>query len=107
MAGYSTGVTVTWRGTAIGEATDIKAMYGGNLPVSRSSRFSPEAGTVEIASLSTASHTVGNDYGRKGSLSFSGGGVSFSMKAVLLSFDLTAKVNDVWRLKSVFRIVQE
>lgn len=108
MAGYCAGVTVSFRGVSIGEPTDIKATTGGNLPVGRGSAFAVDAGSVEVSSLSTAAGGANSStYGLKGTLSISGGGVAFTTKAIHQSFDIAGKVNDVWRFRNVFRIVQE
>lgn len=106
MADYCAGVTVTWRGTSLGEVTDVKVTHGGELPIGRNSTFTADGGTVEIATLNTAGDGIAS-YGLKGPLVFSGGGQSFSTKAIVQTFDITGKVNDVWRYRSVFRIVKE
>ena len=112
MAGYCTGVTVNWRGTAIGEVTEYRVAAGGSLPQSRGSTaagstpWSMDAGTVELSSVSTAAMRI-SEYGTKGLLSFTGSGLTVTTKAICQTLDITAKVNDVYRLKSVFRIVQE
>jgi hypothetical protein len=106
MAGYCTGVTVNWRGTAIGEVTEYRVNAGGSLPLARQGVFAIDAGTVEVSSLSTAAMRL-SEYGLKGVLSFSGDGLAVSTKAVCQTLDISAKVNDVYRLKGVFRIVQE
>jgi hypothetical protein len=106
MAGYCTGVTVNWRGTAIGEVTEYRVNAGGSLPLARQGVFAIDAGTVEVSSLSTAAMRL-SEYGLKGLLSFSGGGLTVTTKAICQTLDISAKVNDVYRLKSVFRIVQE
>jgi hypothetical protein len=48
-----------------------------------------------------------SEYGTKGLLSFSGGGLTVTTKAICQTLDISAKVNDVYRLKSTFRIVRE
>jgi len=112
MAGYCTGVVVSWRGTAIGEVTEFRVGAGGSLPLARGSTvagstpWALDAGTVELASVSTAAMKL-SEYGTKGLLSFVGGGLTLTTKAICQTLDVSAKVNDVYRLKSVFRIVQE
>jgi len=108
MAGYCTGVTVSWRGNAIGEVTEYRVNAGGSLPLARQGVFAVDAGTVEVSSLSTSSSAISlSQYGTKGVLSFGGSGLTFSTKAICQTLDISAKVNDVYRLKGVFRIVQE
>jgi hypothetical protein len=110
MAGYCTGVTVNWRGTEIGEVSEFRVGAGGGLPLARGvsggKPWAIDAGTVELASFSTAAMKL-SEYGTKGLLSFSGGGLTLTTKAICQTLDIAGKVNDVYRLKSVFRIVQE
>jgi hypothetical protein len=106
MAGYCTGVAVSWRGTALGEVSEFRINAGGSLPIGRDSTFAVDAGTVEVSSLATAAMKL-SEYGTKGLLSFSGGGLTVTTKAICQTLDISAKVNDVYRLKSTFRIVKE
>jgi hypothetical protein len=114
MAGYCTGVTVNWRGAAIGEMTEFRVGAGGSLPLGRGvsggTPWAMEMGTVELASLSTAQSGSAmslSEYGTKGLLSFSGGGLTLTTKAICQTLDVSGKVNDVYRFKGVFRIVKE
>ena len=113
MAGYCTGVIVNWRGSPIGEVTDYRVAVGGGLPQSRGaaggSPWSMDLGTVELSSLSTAAGATINvsEYGMKGLLAFTGSGFALTTKAICQTLDISAKVNDVYRIKSVFRIVKE
>ena len=115
MAGYCTGVAVSWRGTAIGEVTEFRVGNGGSLPLGRGSTavsggWAMDMGTVELASLNTAATTSTmslSEYGAKGVLSFSGGGLTVTTKAICQTLDISGKVNDVFRFKGVFRIVKE
>jgi hypothetical protein len=106
MAGYCTGVAVSYRGTALGEVSEFRINAGGSLPIGRDSTFAVDAGTVEVSSLATAAMKL-SEYGTKGLLSFSGGGLTVTTKAICQTLDISAKVNDVYRLKSTFRIVRE
>ena len=115
MAGYCTGVIVEWRGSPIGEVTEYRVAVGGGLPQSRGSTaaggtpWSMDLGTVELSSLSTAATATINvsEYGMKGLLAFTGSGIALTTKAICQTLDISAKVNDVYRIKSVFRIVKE
>ena len=111
MAGYCTGVIVNWRGSPIGEVTEYRVAVGGGLPQSRGAAgaWSMDLGTVELSSLSTATGATINvsEYGMKGLLAFSGSGIALTTKAICQTLDISAKVNDVYRIKSVFRIVKE
>ena len=100
-----TGTTVTWLGSQIGEVAQIRYLAGGSLPIARSGGvFAVDAGTVEVSSFGTVSVS---QQGLKGTLAISSQLVSVTTKAVLLSVDIGATVNDAWRVKSTFRIVKE
>ena len=99
-----TGTTVTWRGSSIGEVSQIRYLAGGGLPVGRQSPFAVDAGTVEVSSFSTVSPA---QYGMKGELAIASQFVSVTTKAICLSVDIGATVNDAWRYKTTFRIVKE
>ena len=98
------GTTVTWAGNPIGEVAQIRYLAGGSLPIARNSTFSVDAGTVEVSSFGTVSLS---QQGLKNTLAISSELVSVTTKAVLLSVDIGATVNDAWRVKSTFRIVKE
>ena len=106
MATGCAGVTATWNGTAFGEVTDIKVAAGGSLPVGRDSLFAVDAGTIEIACLATANITMAQ-HGVKATLDISGGGLTFTTKAVCQSLQLAGKVNDVARYAATFKISKE
>ena len=115
MAAPCTGVSVAWRGTAIGEVSEFRVVAGGSLPLARGSSaaasgaWSLDMGTVELSSFSTAQSGVAlglGEYGRKGLLSFSGGGLTLTTKAICQTLDI-AGVQDVYRFKGTFRIVKE
>ena len=72
MATACAGVTVTWGGVSFSEVTDIKINAGGSLPIGRSSTFSLDAGTIEIACLATANVSLA-ERGLKKTLAFTGG----------------------------------
>lgn len=98
------GTTVSWLGSSIGEVAQIRYLAGGSLPIGRASTFAVDAGTVEVSSFGTVSAA---QQGLKGTLAISSQLVSVTTKAILLSVDIGATVNDAWRVKSTFRIVKE
>lgn len=98
------GTTVSWRGTSVSEVAQIRYFAGGSLPIGRASTFAVDAGIVEISSFGTVSLAT---QGLKGTLAISSQLVSVTTKAVLLSVDIGANVNDAWRVKSTFRLVKE
>lgn len=98
------GTTVSWKGTSISEVAQIRYLAGGALPAGRVSPFAVDAGTVEVSSFGTVSLAT---QGLKGTLALTSQLVTVTAKAVLLSVDIGANVNDAWRVKSTFRIVKE
>jgi hypothetical protein len=125
MAHVTAGITAQWDATALGEITEIKWTHGGGLPQSRGSTvagtrpWSLDLGTIDISHLSA--EAVGNvtqQWGRKATLAIGGTArnslntasivtVNLTTKAICQTLDIGAKVNDVWRYKSTFKIVME
>jgi hypothetical protein len=106
MAIYCAGLTVTWNSVPLGEVVDLKVVNGGSLPLGRDSTYSVDAGSIEIACLSTAAISSGQR-GLKASLAISGGGMDFTTKAVCQTLQLVGKVNDIARYTGTFKIVRE
>ena len=106
MANNCAGLTASWNAVQFGELTDIKVTCGGSLPLGRASLFSVDAGSIEIACLSTANISA-SQHGLKSTLSIGGGGMDFTAKAVCQTLQLAGKVNDVARYSATFKIVKE
>ena len=124
----TSGITATWGGTALGDITEIKWVFGGGMPQGRggsgttasggtATYWSMDAGTIEITAFGTALART-DQWGRKATLAVGGTArvatatatvitVNLSCKAVCQTLDLGAKVNDVWRHKGTFKIVLE
>lgn len=110
MATYATGITATWNSVAIGEVIDIKVVHGGQMPATRSGEpWAVDAGTIDIQCLSTASGsaTSPSEYGAKRTLAITGGGLTYTTKAVLQRLELVGKVNDVARYAMSFKRTPE
>lgn len=114
MAIPCTGVTITWGGLSLGEVTEIESTRGGSLPLSRgptataaaAAPWTFDAGTIEVKCLSTANLSA-SQYGLKKSLAFTGGGLTYSTKAICQTLRMTGKVNDVARYAATFKVVME
>ena len=106
MAIPCTGVTAKWDNVSFAEVTKIDATRGGSLPMGRDSTWTVDAGTIEITSLSTAQLSA-SQYGRKATLDISGGGLTFTTKAICQTLRATGTVNDVTRYVGTFKIVME
>ena len=106
MANVCTGVTASWNSTDFGEVVEIKVNAGGSLPLARASTWAFDVGTIDISCLSTANVSLAQ-YGKKATLAISGGGLTFSTKAVCERVQLSGKVNDIARYAMTFKITPE
>lgn len=106
MAILCTGVTITWGGATLGEVVEIESTRGGSLPIGRSGVFAVDAGTIEVKCLSTANLSA-TEYGLKKSLALTGGGLTYTTKAICQTLRMTGKVNDVARYAATFKVVME
>jgi hypothetical protein len=118
MPHVTAGITAKWGTTSLGDITELKWLNGGGLPQARSGGpWSFDLGTIEVTSLSP---TLGDtsQWGKKATLAIGGTArshtatatvitVSLTTKAICQTLDMGAKVNDVWRYKGTFKIVQE
>lgn len=108
MAEACAGVSATWGGQSLGEVVEIVATHGGELPLGRgpTGAWSFDAGTIEIKCLSSAQLSI-TEYGMKKPLAFTGGGLTFSTKAICQTLRLSGQVNDVARYAASFKICLE
>jgi hypothetical protein len=106
MANECAGVTASWDSTNFGEVVEIKVNAGGGLPLARASTWAFDVGTIDISCLSTANVSLAQ-YGKKATLSISGGGLTFSTKAICERVQLSGKVNDIARYAVTFKITPE
>jgi hypothetical protein len=106
MATECAGVTASWNSTNFGEVVEIKVNAGGSLPLARASTWTFDAGTIDISCLSTANVSLAQ-YGKKDTLTISGGGLTFSTKAVCERVQLSGRVNDIARYAVTFKITPE
>lgn len=113
MAIACTGVTATWGGLTLGEVVEIDVTKGGSLPIGRGTTavaftgaWAIDAGTIDLKCLSTANLSMA-EYGLKKPLAFTGGGLTFSTKAICQTLRMSGKVNDVARYAATFKICLE
>lgn len=102
MATYSTGVTVSFAGTAFSEIVGLNFDYGGGPSIGRGSVFNPVLGAVQLENLGGASSAV---YGARGSLVISGGGLALTVTAICTSVGAVAEVNGLTRFSHTFDIL--
>lgn len=103
MATLCTGITVTWGGVSLGEVVDIKVARGTGLPLGRNSTYALDLGTIEVKCLSTAALGMA-EYGRRRVFAVTGGGLTFTHKAVCQTFRMAGTVNDVARYEASFKL---
>lgn len=114
MATPCTGVSATWGNLTLGEVTEIGATRGGELPIFRgttasgasTAAWSFDAGTIEIKCLSSANLSF-SEYGMKKVFAVTGGGLTFSTKAICQTLRLAGTVNDVARYEATFKVCME
>jgi hypothetical protein len=106
MANECAGVTASWDSTNFDEVVEIKVNAGGSLPLARASTWAFDVGTIDISCLSTANVSLAQ-YGKKATLAISGGGLTFSTKAICERVQLSGKVNDIARYAVTFKITPE
>lgn len=107
MAIACTGVTATW--AALGPAVDftelvrVSVEVAGQPPQGRADNWTIELGTVTIECLGKANIGLA-DYGKRGTLTFAGGGLDLSIKAIYIGHSMAGQVNDVARYRATFRL---
>lgn len=104
MATHSAGISVTWRGTAFAEVTDLSWEYGGGLPKGRSTAWTDDIGTVSIQCLDSANVSTAN-YGARATLAITGGGASLTVPAVYERVAVSPELNGITRYTVTFRIL--
>jgi hypothetical protein len=101
MATYSTGISATWGGSAFAEVYELGLPLYGGVRKDRSlsglsTGWSDEVGDISISAYGTANMNVA-EYGKRKSLSVSGGGVSLTFNAVCTAVSATPELNGVTR----------
>jgi hypothetical protein len=104
VASFSTGVAVTWGGSAFSEVVGLDWTYGGGAPKGRSVEWTDDAGSVSIAALGTANVSI-SEYGRRKQLVISGGGQSLTVQAVWESLSVANELNGVTRYTVTLKIL--
>ncbi len=102
MATYSTGITATFDSTTLSEMTALSWNYGGGMPIGRTAVFQPVLGQITIETIGSASTAM---YGKRGSMTITGGGVALTATAVCTDIAVTAEVNGIARYSHTFEIL--
>lgn len=104
MATNSTGVAVTWGGTAFVEVQGCPVVYGGGSSKGRSTVWTDDLGTIVITCLGSTNVTKA-EYGQRRQLVVSGGGVSLTEYAEYQGFTATPELNGVTRYTVTLRLL--
>lgn len=105
MATYSTGITATWNGNTFAEVTDLSWTYGGSLPKGRADNWTDDAGECTLSCLSVTGVATGN-YGTRGTLTLTGGGVTLTHDAIYQGISVAAELNGVTRYTVSLRLLR-
>jgi len=100
----STGISVTWNGTAFQEVTGLSWTYGGGQSKGRSVPWTDEAGTVSVECLG-GNNTAISNFGVRAQLVISGGGNSLTNYAVWESLNVSNEVNGITRYTVTLRLL--
>lgn len=103
MANYSTGIVVTWGGSAFSEVTAASHTYGGTRK-GRSSAWIGDCGSATVEMLSGSMANTGF-CGTTGTLVISGGGISLTAAAIYESCGATPELNGVTRYTVNFKLI--
>lgn len=99
MATYSTGITVTWDSVTFTEVFGLSWSYGGTRE-DRGSGSSPgwtsDPGAITFSCFGATGITTGN-FGKRGSVTITGGGADYSGYAIFESLDVAPELNGVTR----------
>lgn len=103
MAVHSSGISVSFNGTAASQVVALSWSWGGGMPKGRSSAWTDDIGTATIELLGSASTGA---YGQYGQLVISGGGMDLTCSACCTLVGAAAELNGVTRYTYEFKIIQ-
>jgi hypothetical protein len=93
---------VSFAGSSLSELTSVQLELGGGLSIGRGNdAYAPSGGTVSIEGLVSGSF----NWGQRGSLVISNGGISLTYNAVCTGKGATAAANDVTRYTFTFDLI--
>jgi hypothetical protein len=99
VATYSTGITVTWNSVTFTEVNALSWQYGGTRQdrgAGTAEGWTPEPGSVTFTFLGSTGATTSN-FGKRGQLTITGGGVAYSGFATFESLGVQAELNGITR----------
>jgi hypothetical protein len=101
VATYSSGVTVNFGGN-LAEVTGLSVNWGGGFSVGRSVTWRPQVGQVSVELLGSV---LTSNYGTRGTLTITGGGVGLTCTAVCTDVGAVTELNGLTRYTYTFDIL--
>jgi hypothetical protein len=105
VATYSTGISVTWNGTAFTEVQELSWSSGGARQ-GRDVAWSPDQGTVSVTCLGTE-NTARSNFGIRAALVISGGGAGLTSYAAWESVAVAPERNGVTRYTVTLKLLDD
>lgn len=105
MATYSTGITVTWDGTAFTEVQELSWSSGGARQ-GRDVAWSPDQGTVSVTCLGTQ-NVARSNFGTRALLVITGGGAGLTSYAAWESVAVAPERNGVTRYTVTLKLLDD
>lgn len=99
MATYSTGITATWNSVTFLEVNALSWQYGGqrqDRAAGTATGWTPEPGSVTFSCLGVTGIDT-NNFGKRGTLAITGGGMAYNGNAIFESLSADAELNGVTR----------
>lgn len=103
---YSTGITVTWNSTTFQGVNALAWQYGGTRQdrgSAASQGWTDSPGSITFTCLGDAGITTA-DFGKRGAVTVTGGGMAFSGNAIFESLQADAELNGVTRYSVSLKI---
>jgi hypothetical protein len=102
VAIYSTGITVSFNGNTFTEVTGLSWNFGGGQSEARSAVWRANPGQISVQLIGGASTSL---YGKRGTMTITGGGVNLLCVAVCTNVDVQAQLNGVTQYTYEFDIL--
>lgn len=99
MATYSTGITVTWNSVTFAEVNALSWQHGGarqDRGAGSAQGWTSEPGSITFTFLGSSGATTAN-FGKRGPITITGGGMDYSGYAIFESLDAQAELNGIVR----------
>jgi hypothetical protein len=101
VATYSTGMSVTFDGTAITDPISLSWTYGSGIPRGRSGVWTDNLGSATVESYGSIATS---QYGKRANIAISGGGMNLTHMAICTDVSATAELGGVTRYSATFQL---